>query len=150
MIPGGRPGNMRAMTAPTTTRARDRGSETLTEGIRVRVWPRYIPHQSDPGERKFIFAYRIRIANESGSPVRLMSRHWDIVDAAGRRNEVEGPGVVGQRPSLEPGEEFEYESFCPIATPWGTMEGWYLFERREGGPPIRAIIGRFYLVSDEA
>jgi ApaG protein len=122
------------------------GSDTLTDGVRVRVVPSYVASQSDPGEGKFVFAYRITITNEGDRTVRLRSRRWMIVDGDGERRDVEGPGVVGQFPTLAPGEAFEYSSFCPLQTPWGTMEGTYEMETLDG-TIVHVAVGRFYLVS---
>src|ERR1041385_8547500 len=98
------------------------GSVSLTRGVRIAVAPSYDPEQSEPALSRFIFAYRIRITNESPLRVKLLSRHWIIVDAHGQRHEVRGEGVVGQQPDLGPGESFTYSSFCPLQTQWGTME----------------------------
>ncbi len=101
----------------------------MTDGIRVRALPNYLPQHSDPDARQFTFAYRIRVSNESPTSVTLLSRHWIIVDANGERHEVEGDGVVGQQPTIAPGDAFEYTSTCQIATTWGTMEGEYALRR---------------------
>jgi ApaG protein len=128
------------------------GSEAVTRGIRVAVHPRFIPEQSGavPGEswrgRHYVFAYTIRISNEGRQTVRLLERRWRIVDADGDEREVRGEGVVGQQPVLEPGRSFEYSSFCPLATPWGTMEGEYLMED-DKGDRFDVRIARFYLVA---
>lgn len=125
------------------------GSETLTHGIRVRVVPAFMPGHSSRNDRKFVFAYRISITNESARRVRLSSRHWIIVDATGRLEEVRGEGVVGQQPVLDPGESFEYASHCLLKTDWGTMEGTYRMQP-EGGKAFEVAIGRFYLVARTA
>jgi ApaG protein len=126
--------------------AKFHGSETTTEGVRVRVVPSYLAVQSDPAQGKYLFAYHITITNDGATKTKLRSRHWLIVDADGERHEVKGPGVVGQFPELGPGEKFEYSSFCPLETPWGTMEGTYEMERDDGSV-FNAIVSRFYLVS---
>jgi len=123
------------------------GSEAVTHGIRVRVIPAYIEKHSSPTDRKFAFAYRITITNESDRRVRLDSRHWIIVDGHGRREEVSGNGVIGQNPGLDPGESFEYASHCVLKCNWGTMEGSYRFHP-EGAEPFDAQIARFYLVAE--
>jgi ApaG protein len=122
------------------------GSVTLTAGIRVAVAPSYLPDQSVPESRRYVFGYRIRISNESQCAVKLLTRHWIIVDADGDRNEVRGDGVVGQQPELEPGASFVYGSFCPLETEWGTMEGSFEFVDAEG-TGIQARIERFYLAA---
>lgn len=112
------------------------------------VQPKYLPEQSDPGTRQWLFTYRIRISNEGAQRVQLMTRHWVIVDSTGQREEVRGPGVVGQQPKLAPGQVFEYSSFVPLRTSWGTMEGCYQFVG-EDGLNFEAQIARFYLVSGD-
>lgn len=124
-------------------------SDTLTEGIRIQAAAQYLPQESDPDSNKYFFVYKIRIVNEGERRARLLSRHWIILDAQNRREDVEGSGVVGQHPSLGPGEMFEYKSYCPLKTPWGTMEGTYTFTR-ESGENFHAKIGRFFLVPGAA
>ena len=94
--------------------------------------------------QKFVFGYRITIRNEGDSTVQLLSRHWHIIDADGEQHEVRGEGVIGHTPVLEPGQEFEYTSFCPLETEWGTMEGEYQMMRDDGWM-FEAKIGRFIL-----
>ena len=107
-------------------------SEAVTRGVRVEVESFYVPSRSDPAQQEWFFAYRIKITNEGSLTVQLSSRHWIITDANGRVEEVRGPGVVGQQPILAPGESFEYTSFCPLGTPFGTMHGTYQMTAREG------------------
>lgn len=123
---------------------KDLGSEAVTEGIRIRVTPTYLREKSDPERSQYIFTYRISVTNESRVVAKLLSRHWIITDADGEVREVEGEGVVGEQPILPPGRTFEYESFCPLETRWGTMEGTYMMER-EDGVAFEAKIARFYL-----
>ncbi|MDL1892821.1 Co2+/Mg2+ efflux protein ApaG [Sphingobacteriales bacterium CHB3] len=119
-------------------------SDTTTEGIRVRAIATYLADQSQPSENKFVFAYRVFISNEGTKPARLISRHWVIINGNGDREDVEGPGVVGKYPRLAPGDVFEYTSFCPLDTEWGTMEGTYRMQS-EDGSEFDVVIGRFYL-----
>jgi ApaG protein len=106
--------------------------EALTQNIRVQVEPQYIEEQSDPKQNHFFFAYTVRIANEGPVTVQLLARHWIIKDGFGQTEEVEGDGVVGLQPTLHPGEVFEYSSFCPLATPTGSMHGTYLMKNQNG------------------
>ena len=119
-------------------------SETTTEGIRVEVYPEFIPEQSIPSESKYVFAYKVVITNEGDTRAKLLSRRWIIINADGDREDVDGPGVVGYTPELEPGESFEYTSFCPLNTNWGTMEGSFRMVR-DNGEQFDAAIARFYL-----
>jgi ApaG protein len=100
-------------------------SEAVTRNVRVHVESEFAPGRSSPAENKWFFLYTIRITNESGETVQLLSRHWIITDAMGEVREVRGPGVVGKQPVLEPGESFEYTSGCDLTTPFGTMRGTY-------------------------
>jgi ApaG protein len=132
-----------------STVAKNAGSETSTEGVRVVARPSYLPQQSRPSTGQFVWAYRIRVTNESVRTLQLRARHWAIVDADGQGREVDGEGVVGQQPVLAPGESFEYTSFCPLETPWGTMEGWFRLDAMDEEQPREVIakVARFYLVS---
>ena len=93
--------------------------------ISVDVDTRYLEDQSDPSESRYVFAYTITIRNRGTVPAKLLSRHWLITDADGKVQEVRGEGVVGAQPVLRPGEEFEYTSWCVIATSSGSMRGSY-------------------------
>jgi ApaG protein len=100
--------------------------------IRVDVETNFVDEQSDPRERRFVFAYTITIRNEGPVPARLMTRHWIITDATGHVEEVRGPGVVGKQPVLGPGQSFQYTSGCPLHTPFGTMHGSYQMVTQSG------------------
>jgi ApaG protein len=98
-------------------------SDTLTRGVRILVKPQYVADQSDPANDHYLFAYHITIRNEGSETVQLISRHWVITNGEGQVEEVRGPGVVGYQPELEPGQEFQYTSGCPLRTPVGSMHG---------------------------
>ncbi|MBI4815292.1 MAG: Co2+/Mg2+ efflux protein ApaG [Deltaproteobacteria bacterium] len=117
---------------------------TATHGVVVRVEPSYLPRQSNPRERRFVFAYRVWISNEGPTKVQLRRRHWVITDAVGVVREVRGEGVVGAQPLIEPGASYEYTSGCVLETPWGTMHGSYELER-PGGSTFEATIAPFLL-----
>jgi ApaG protein len=121
-------------------------SDTLAHGIQVRATAVFSAADSDPMQPLYVFRYTIVISNDGDSPAQLISRQWIIIDANGRREDVEGPGVVGETPRLEPGEKFEYQSFCPLKTKWGTMEGSYQM-KRDDGSKFDVAINRFYLRS---
>lgn len=129
--------------------AKQVGSEAVTQGVRIAVQPRYLVAESSPEERRYVFAYHITMTNQGSQRARLKARHWIIVDAHGRRRDVAGPGVVGEFPDLAPGEHYEYSSYCPLETSWGTMEGSFEMER-ESGETFSAEVKRFYLVADPA
>jgi ApaG protein len=92
----------------------------------------YVEDQSDPEKNHYVFGYRIKVTNTGAVAARLVSRHWLITDSNRRVEEVRGLGVVGQQPTIEPGESFEYTSGCPLATPVGTMKGEYQMVAADG------------------
>ena len=96
-----------------------------TRGVKVEVRSEYLPSQSRPVSRTFVFAYTITITNEGEQPVQLRSRHWVITSANGEVEEVRGPGVVGEQPVLAPGESFRYTSGAVLKTERGSMHGSY-------------------------
>jgi len=106
--------------------------EETTRGIRVIVKPKYLESQSRPDEDHFVWAYTITIENRGSETVTLRSRYWKITDARGRVQEVKGAGVVGEQPTLKPGQAFEYTSGAPLGTPSGFMVGAYQMETAEG------------------
>lgn len=125
-------------------------SDMTTHGVRVGANAFYLPDESTPDDDEFVFGYRIVILNESDRTVTLLSRHWDLIDAQGELREVDGEGVVGQKPRLAPGEAFKYHSFAVLPTPWGTMEGHYNFRAEDNQEQLKIAIGRFYLTQETA
>lgn len=93
--------------------------------LNIEVQTQYLEDQSVPAENRFVFAYTITIENTGDVAARLMDRHWEITDANGKIQEVEGEGVVGEQPHLEPGEGFRYSSGAILETEVGTMRGSY-------------------------
>ena len=103
-----------------------------TDGILVRVRPSYLAGQSEPDEGRWVWAYQVEIVNLTAVAVRLMARHWIITDATGHVEQVRGPGVVGEQPTIAPGASHGYASGCPLATPSGTMVGSYTMIDADG------------------
>ncbi len=120
--------------------------EALTHKIRVAVTPRFVDERSSQEEGYFFWAYTVEIANEGERTVTLLSRCWRITDANGKQEIVRGPGVVGQTPTLEPGQSFTYTSGCPLATPSGIMVGSYHMQC-EDGQMLKVAIPAFSLDS---
>ncbi len=104
----------------------------MTQGITVRVAVNFLPEQSRIEAAKWFWVYHIRIENGSDHAVQLLTRHWRITDGRGMVNLVEGEGVVGEQPLLQPGQSHDYVSGCPLTTPHGTMEGYYTFMGQDG------------------
>jgi ApaG protein len=119
-------------------------SEATTQGVVITVRSNFVSERSKPLEGSWFFAYRILVSNAGSVPVQLLNRHWVITDAHGNVEEVRGPGVVGEQPVIAPGKSFEYTSYCPLGTPFGTMEGSYEMIT-EAGDRFWAKIGKFEL-----
>ncbi len=106
--------------------------QQTTKSIQVTVKAMYLDDQSTPSDNHFVWAYQIEILNLGDDTVQLLNRHWRITDSLGRVQEVRGPGVVGEQPTLEPGESFEYTSGTPLNTPSGIMVGEYEMQGSTG------------------
>lgn len=121
----------------------------VTKNIKVTVEPAYSPERSDPDEPRYFWIYSIEISNQGERTVQLTHRHWRITDADGRLEEVRGPGVVGEQPTLEPGQSFRYASGCPLRTPSGIMVGTYRMVAQDG-EVFEVAIPAFSLDSPQA
>ena len=120
--------------------------ELETKLIRVAVRPAYLDDQSSPEEDRYVWSYTVTIENRGAEPVQLLSRYWNIVDGAGRMQEIRGAGVVGAQPVIAPGESFQYTSGCPLETASGTMSGRYQM-MSASGESFEAEIPAFLLES---
>lgn len=100
----------------------------ISEGIEVSVETFYQPDYSNAVSGEFMFAYRITLENHNSYPVKLHRRHWYIIDSNGTNREVEGEGVVGVQPTLQPGERYQYVSGCNLHSEMGKMHGVYVME----------------------
>jgi ApaG protein len=112
--------------------------------IRIQVATSYVDDESEPDSDRYVFAYTITISNTGAVPAQLISRHWIITDANGKVQEVNGDGVVGEQPLLNPGENFRYSSGAVLETPVGAMQGLYRMEA-DGGVSFDALIAPFTL-----
>lgn len=110
-----------------------------TRGLVVRVAVSFLADQSDPARGHWFWGYHIRIENQGPMPVQLMTRHWLITDAHGNLHEVEGEGVIGDQPVIDPGQSYDYVSGCPLHTPTGKMAGSYRMVAADGSSFDAAI-----------
>lgn len=104
----------------------------VTHGVKVTVQSRYVPEQSQPRTHQYVFAYHVRIENQGSTTVQLKTRHWVITDGLGVVRQVDGEGVVGEQPTLRPGQAFEYTSGSSLPTQRGNMRGSYRMQRDDG------------------
>lgn len=121
--------------------------QLITEGISITVETFYNNEQSNPLLNEHSFAYKVSIDNFSNFPIKLLRRHWQIFDSNGTHREVEGEGVVGQQPILEPGESFQYMSGVSIRTEMGRMMGKYQMENMLNKKLFSINIPEFELVA---
>lgn len=117
-----------------------------THNIEISVTAKYWPQHSLPNENQYFFVYFISIENKSDTTVQLLSRHWDIFDSIGDKRVVEGEGVVGETPVLEPGQKFEYNSGCNLTSDMGYMKGYYTLVKLLDGKEFNVEIPQFDLV----
>lgn len=120
--------------------------EAETSGVIVRVRPKFMYDESEPAKNRYFWSYTIEVENASERTWTLKWRYWNIVDAKGNTQNVDGEGVVGQTPTLQPGESFSYTSGCPLSAPSGVMSGSYDFID-ETGAGLNAQIPIFSLDS---
>jgi len=118
-----------------------------SQDIVVEVQTQYEPRFSSPMQYHYVFAYRITITNKSNHTVQLLRRHWHIIDAIGTHKEVQGDGVVGEQPIIEPSDSYQYVSGSNIKSGIGKMYGYYVFERIIDGKLFLVEIPDFTMVA---
>lgn len=119
----------------------------ITEGISVSIEVTYQAEFSNPNQHHFVFTYKVTIENRSSSTFQLMRRKWEIFDAAENPKSVEGLGVVGQQPILEPGESHSYVSGCNLKSGLGKMKGVYYMEKLSDGRIIEVVVPEFQMIA---
>jgi len=123
-------------------------TSAITEGVKVSVRATYQSGYSSPSQSHFVFLYEVTIENNSEYTLQLLRRHWYIYDSIGEIREVEGEGVIGKQPVIEPGMSHKYMSGCNLKTNIGKMRGTYLMERQIDGKVFEVEIPEFTLVPD--
>ncbi len=118
----------------------------ITKGIRVSVETEYQDEYSNPAQLHYVFTYKITIENLSDKTIQLLSRHWDIIDVTFPTREVEGEGVIGKQPILEPGQMHQYVSGCNLKSGLGKMQGFYTMESLVDGKRFSVKIPQFEMV----
>ena len=119
----------------------------VTDEIEVIVRTYFLEDQSDVDHGPWVWAYQVQINNRGRATVQLLRRTWRITDAHGRMQVVQGAGVVGEQPVLEPGETFEYTSGTPLETSSGIMVGVYHMVEVASGAAFDVAIPAFSLDS---
>ena len=118
----------------------------ISEGVKISVETFYQPDYSNPVNSEYMFAYRITIENNNSFSVKLLSRHWYIFDSNGSQREVEGEGVIGVQPQINPGENYQYISGCNLRTEMGKMYGTYKMENLNNKKLFEVAIPAFEML----
>lgn len=118
----------------------------ISEGIQISVETFYQSDYSNPTNHEFMFAYRISIENHNAFSVKLLRRQWYIFDSNSEHREVEGEGVVGVQPLLNPNEQFQYVSGCNLRTEMGKMHGEYIMENQNNKETFIVKIPAFEMI----
>lgn len=117
-----------------------------TNGISISVETNFLPEKSKPEQNYYVYVYFVTITNNSSDPVQLLSRHWMICDGYANKHEVKGEGVIGQQPVLKPGEFHSYQSWSPLPTKLGKMEGSYTMQNLNTDVLFKVTIPPFILI----
>ena len=118
----------------------------VTSGVKISVESFYQHDYSNPINGEYMFAYRVTIENNNNFPVRLLRRHWNIYDSNASQREVEGEGVVGVQPTIQPGESYQYVSGCNLRTEMGKMKGTYQMENLNSKQMFQVDIPAFEMI----
>lgn len=119
----------------------------ISEGVSVSVETFYQPDYSNPLQSEYMFAYHITLENFNSFPVKLLSRHWYIFDSNSSYREVEGEGVVGIQPTMQPREKYQYVSGCNLHTEMGKMHGIYIMENLHSKNNFEVNIPSFEMIA---
>jgi ApaG protein len=118
----------------------------ISDGVKISVETFYQTAYSNPATSEYMFAYRITIVNDNDFPIKLLTRHWYIFDSNNVSREVEGEGVIGVQPIINPNTSYQYISGCNLNTEMGTMHGTYIFENLHNKTTFTAAIPLFEMV----
>ena len=119
----------------------------ISKGVKISVETYYQPEYSNPLTGEYMFAYRVTIENSNTYPVKLLRRHWNIFDSNGSYKDVDGEGVVGVMPVIQPGDQYQYVSGCNLKTEMGKMMGFYLMENLKNKQQFEAVIPEFEMIA---
>jgi len=118
----------------------------VSSGIKISVETHFEEEFSAAENQQYYFSYDITIENTNEFAVQLLSRQWFITDSNGDKREVQGDGVVGEQPKLQPGQLYTYRSSCDFMTDIGSMRGSYLMKRLDAGLVFKARIPEFVMM----
>ena len=119
----------------------------ITDGVSVSVETFYQSDHSNPINSEYLFAYRIVIENQSQFPIKLLRRKWIISESNGLKRIVEGDGVVGEQPIIEPNMNFQYVSAANLKSDIGKMHGHYEMQNLHNKTALIIQIPEFKLIA---
>jgi len=122
----------------------------VTKGIKISVNTIFDGSYFKNYTLNYSFSYTITITNQSKNTVQLKSRHWRIFDSLNNDIIIDGEGVIGEKPTIGPGDSFVYSSGCLITSPVGAMRGFYNMININSGKKFRAYIPTFKLNAPQA
>jgi len=117
----------------------------VTSGVRISVVARYEEKLSSAALESFVFSYHITIENQNDFPIQLLRRHWFVFDSIALNREVEGPGVIGETPIIEPGSYYQYSSACDLRSMRGNMQGYYTMQTMDKKSTMQVNVPKFSL-----
>ncbi len=120
-------------------------AKKISSEVSVEVMSSYVP---DFCEGQYFFKYTITIYNKGSDIIMLKSRHWEICDFLNPIRTVDGEGVIGEQPVLQPGESFQYSSGVALIQTMGLMSGFYTFQNLRTGNHFDVEVPRFQLIAD--
>lgn len=118
----------------------------ISSGIRISVQTILNMEVSLVDQNRFFYNYHITIENINPYPVCLLKRHWEIFDSLHELRVVDGDGVVGLTPVIQPNEKFSYSSGCDMFSEVGFMKGYYTFERLDKNLYFEVEVPKFDLI----
>lgn len=118
----------------------------ISSDVIVNVSVVYNERESSAVEARYLFLYDVEILNKGSQTVQLLRRYWSIHDSIGYTYEVNGEGVIGKQPIIQPGSRYQYQSFCLLKSYSGSMQGYYIFQD-EDQQLFKALIPKFLLKS---
>lgn len=122
--------------------------QQITKGIKISVKTAYKGIVMRGHMQYHAFGYFISIENKSKETVQLLERYWNIFDALNDTEFVEGEGVVGQTPVLEPSEVYNYQSNCFLSSSFGAMSGKYKMINIKTNEEFLVIVPTFQLATN--
>lgn len=121
-------------------------AESKTKDVAVKVETHFQEQDSQPEQDNYVFAYRVTIENQGDHTIKLLRRYWHVTDSNTSKHEIEGEGVVGKQPVLEPGQSHQYVSGCNFQTDIGKMRGFFTMEKITNGEHFHVDIPEFYMI----